>query len=73
MLEKKICANFQIIIALFTQNIISKLSKILVWDPDPGSRGQKGTGSRIRNNSKNIKKTLVPLVSLCSTCQREKV
>ncbi len=52
-------------IELFTQKIVSKLSKIWVWDPgseirdsrvgirkkpipDPGSRGQKGTGSRIR-------------------------
>jgi hypothetical protein len=42
MLKKKICANFQRIIELFTQNIVSKLSKIWVWDPgseilDPGS------------------------------------
>jgi hypothetical protein len=44
-------------IELFTQKIVTKLSKIWVWDPgseirkkpipDPGSRGQKGTGSRI--------------------------
>ncbi len=49
---------FQRIMELFTQKIVSKLSKIRVWDPrsgirkkpipDPGSRGQKGTGSRIR-------------------------
>jgi hypothetical protein len=72
MLKKKIWANFQKIIELFTQKIVTKLSKIWVWDPgsgirdpgsgirdpgsgknlfripDPGSRGQKGTGSRIR-------------------------
>jgi hypothetical protein len=40
------------------QKIVIKLSKIWFWDPrsgirkkpipDPGSRGQKGTGSRIR-------------------------
>jgi hypothetical protein len=58
MLKKKTWANFQRIIELFTQKIVSKLSKIWVWDPrsgirkksipDPGSRGQKGTGSRIR-------------------------
>ncbi len=62
MLKKKILANFQIIIKLFTQKIVTKLSKIWVWDPvskirdpektysGPGSRsrGQKGTGSRIR-------------------------
>ncbi len=57
--KKKIWANFQRIIELFTQKIVNKLSKIWVWDPgseirDPektysGSRGQKGTGSRIRN------------------------
>jgi hypothetical protein len=58
VLKKKIWANFQRIIELFTQNIVNKLSKIWVWDPGseirdpektyPGSRGQKGTGSRIR-------------------------
>jgi hypothetical protein len=49
---------FQNIIELFTQKIVTVLSKIWVWDPRsgirnkpipfPGSRGQKGTGSRIR-------------------------
>jgi hypothetical protein len=58
VLKKKIWANFQRIKELFTPNIVTKLSKIWVWDPgseirDPektytGSRGQKGTGSRIR-------------------------
>ncbi len=64
VLKKKIWANFQRIIELFTQKIVNKLSKIFFWDPgseirdpgsgknlfripDPGSRGQKGTGSRI--------------------------
>jgi hypothetical protein len=46
--KKKIWANFQRIIELFTQKFVSKFSKIWVWDPGPGSRGQKGTGSRIR-------------------------
>ncbi len=41
MLKKKIWANFQRIIELFTQKIVTKLSNIWVW-------GQKGTGSRIR-------------------------
>jgi hypothetical protein len=51
-------ANFQRIIELITQKIVNKLSKIWVCDPrseirkkpipDPGSRGQKGTGSQIR-------------------------
>ena len=61
MLKEKIWVNFQRIIELFTQKVVTKLSKIWVWDPgsgigkkpipDPGSRGQKGTGSRIRNTA----------------------
>jgi hypothetical protein len=59
MLKNKIRTSFQRIIELFTQNSFTKLSKIWVWDPrsgigkkpfpDPGtgSRGKKGTGSRI--------------------------
>jgi hypothetical protein len=66
VLKKKNWANLgQRIIELFTQKIVTKLSKIWIWDPgsgknlflipdpgvkkapDPGSRGQKGTGSRI--------------------------
>jgi hypothetical protein len=75
MLKKKIWANFQRIIKLFTQNIVTKLSKIWVWDPgseirdpekpipDPGSRGQKSTGSRIRirNTGSEYESSLVPL------------
>jgi hypothetical protein len=33
MLNKKIWASYQRIIELFTQNIVTKLSKIWVWDP----------------------------------------
>jgi hypothetical protein len=44
VLKKQIWANFQRIIKLFTQKIVTKLSKI--WDP--GSKGQKGTRSRIQ-------------------------
>ncbi len=61
MLKKKIWPNFKRIIELFTQKIVTKLSKIWVWDPGyeisnpgkpySGSRGQKGTGSRIRNTA----------------------
>jgi hypothetical protein len=57
-MKKKIWVNFQRIIEFFTQKIVTKLSKVWVWDPgseirkkpisDFGSRGQKGTGSRIR-------------------------
>jgi hypothetical protein len=60
LLKKNIWANFQRIIELFIQKIVTKLSNTWFWDPgseirgrkkpipDPGSRGQKGTGSRIR-------------------------
>jgi hypothetical protein len=51
VLKKKIWANFQRIIELFTKKIVKKLLKIWSWDPrsgirkkpipDPGSRGQK--------------------------------
>ncbi len=61
MLKKKSLTKFQRIIEVFTQKIITKLSKIWVWDPGSeirdqektysGSRGQKGTGSRIRNTA----------------------
>jgi hypothetical protein len=63
MLKKNIWASFQRIIEVFTQKIVTKLSKLWFWDPgscmdprsgirkktipDPGSRGQKGSGSRI--------------------------
>jgi hypothetical protein len=46
MLKKKIWANFQRIIELFTQKIVkNKLSKIWAWDP--------GSESRIRDPEKN--------------------
>jgi hypothetical protein len=41
MLKKKMWANFQRIIELFTQNIVTKLSKICVWDPRSGIQGFK--------------------------------
>jgi hypothetical protein len=44
MLKKKIWANFQRIIELFTQKIVTMLSKIWVWDP----------GSEIRDPEKNL-------------------
>jgi hypothetical protein len=66
VLKKKIWANFQRIIELFTKKIVKKLLKIWSWDPgsgirkklipDPGSRGQKapnpGSRIRIRNTDK---------------------
>ncbi len=36
VLKKKVWANFQRIIGLFTQKIVTKLSKIWVWDPGSG-------------------------------------
>ena len=36
MLKKKILANFQKLIELFAKKIVTKLSKVWVWDP--GSR-----------------------------------
>ncbi len=74
VLMKKIWDNFQTIIELFTKKIVEKLFKICSWDPgseirknpipDPGSRGQKGTGSRIR-----IRNTaaLVSMLQLCTS------
>jgi hypothetical protein len=44
MLKKKIWVNFQRII-FFTRKIVTKLSKIWVWDLGSGIRGQKGSGS----------------------------
>jgi hypothetical protein len=63
MLKKKIWASFQRIIELFTQKFVSKLHKNMgLGDPESGqsysgsgSRGQKGTGSRIRiRNTDNL-------------------
>ncbi len=57
VLKKKIWANFQRIRELFTQKIVTKLSKIWVWDPgsdvrkkpipDPGVKKAPDPGSRI--------------------------
>jgi hypothetical protein len=43
-MKKKIGANFQRIIELFTPKIVTKLSKLWVWDP----------GSEIRDPGKNL-------------------
>ncbi len=55
VLKKKIWANFQRIIELFTQKIVTKLSKIWIWDPgsginlfwipDPGAKKAPDPGS----------------------------
>ncbi len=57
MLKKIMWANFRRIIELLPKKIVNKLSKNMgmgfgiqkIPIPDPGSRGQKGIGSRIRN------------------------
>ncbi len=60
MLKKKIWANFQRIIELFTQKLSLNSEKYGFGIrgpekiPDPGSRGQKGTGSRIRNTGSGV-------------------
>jgi hypothetical protein len=58
MLKKKIWANFQRIVELFAKKIVTRLSKIWVWDPgsgknifripDPGVKKAPDHGSRIR-------------------------
>jgi hypothetical protein len=65
MLKKKIWANFQRIIELFTQKLSLSSQKygFGIRDtkktiPDPESRGQKGTGSRIRIRNTAVKSFL---------------
>jgi hypothetical protein len=41
VLKKKIWANFQRIIELFTREIVTKLSKVWVWDPGSRIQGSK--------------------------------
>jgi hypothetical protein len=53
MLKKKFGSIFKVLYNIFTRKIVTKLSKIWVWDPgsgkkplpDPGVQGQKGSGS----------------------------
>ncbi len=67
-LKKKIWANFQRIVEVFTQKIFNMLSNIWVWDP--GSRGQKGTGSRIRiRNTAGMAHELTEKGKLESQCR----
>ncbi len=72
MLKEKIWANFQRIIELFTQKIVTKLSKIWVRDPgseipDPGVKKapDPGSGSATLTQTftfyqKNVPKAVVP-------------
>jgi hypothetical protein len=45
MLKKKIWAIFKKIIELFTQQIVTKLSKMWVWDPGVKKAPDPGSGS----------------------------
>jgi hypothetical protein len=49
VLKRKIWANFQRIEELFTQKILTKLSKIWVWDPGVKKAPDPGSRIRIRN------------------------
>ncbi len=55
MLKKKILANFQRIIELFTQKIVTKLSKIWILDPGSEIRDPEKTysGSRIQGSKRH--------------------
>ncbi len=56
MLKKKIWTNFQRIIELYTQKIVTKLSKIWVWDPGSRIQGSK----RHRISDPGVKKAPDP-------------
>jgi hypothetical protein len=55
MLKKKIWANFQIIVEVFTQKIFNMLSNIWVWDPGSEIRDPEKTysGSRIQGSKRH--------------------
>jgi hypothetical protein len=52
MLKKKIWANFQRIVEVFTQKIFNMLSNIWVWDPRSGIR-KTHSGSRIQGSKRH--------------------
>jgi hypothetical protein len=54
MLKKKIWPNFPRIIEVFTQKIVTKLSKIWVWDPGSEIRDPEKTysGSQIQGSKR---------------------
>jgi hypothetical protein len=73
MLKKKIWASFQRIIELFAQNLSLSSQKygFGIRDPGSGSRGQKGTGSRIRIGNTEIIVDLLPHKQLLRVPQTE--
>ncbi len=60
MFKKKIWANFQRIIELFTQKIVSRLSKIWVWDPGSGIRDPGSEKNLFRIPDPGVKKAPDP-------------
>jgi hypothetical protein len=62
VLKKKIWANFQRIIELFVQKIVTKLSKVWVWDPgsETGIRDPEKTYSGSRIPDQGVKKAPDP-------------
>jgi hypothetical protein len=66
VLKKKILTNFQRIIELFTQKIVSKFSKIWVWDPGSGKiySGSRIQGSK-RHRIPDPQHWVLPLCEMC--------
>jgi hypothetical protein len=60
VLKKKIWANFQRIIELFTKKIVKKLLKIWSWDPGSEIRDPEKTYSRYRIPDPGVKKVPDP-------------
>jgi hypothetical protein len=59
-LKKKIGANLQRIIKLFTQKIVTKLSKMWVWDPGYGIRDPRSGKNLFRIPDPGVKKAPDP-------------
>jgi hypothetical protein len=55
LMKQQIWANFQRIIELFTEKIVSKLSKSWVWDPESENRDPEKTytGSWIQGSKRH--------------------
>ncbi len=60
VLKKKIWANFQRIIELFTKKIVKKLFKIWSWDPGSEIRDPEKTYSGSRIPDPGVKKHPIP-------------
>ncbi len=77
VMKKKIWANFQRNIELYQKNCQKALKNMVLGSgirkkpiPDPGSRGQKGTGSRIRiRNTGWGKGTLIWFIGMGGICE----